>query len=108
MPQACFPLEGRCHRADALPRLSSSPSQVIVVMDHTDKNGRSKILQNCSLPLTGVRCVSKIITDLCVFEVDRKAGGLTLTELAEGVQVEDVRSKTDATFAVASKIGSYR
>jgi len=78
-----------------------------VVTDHTDKNGRSKILQQCTLPLTGVRVASKIITDLCVFEVDRKRGGLTLTELARGVTVEDVRSKTDATFALADKIGTY-
>ena len=79
-----------------------------MVTDHSDKNGNSKILQKCSLPLTGVRCVSKIITDLCVFEVNRKNGGITLTELAEGVSVEDVRSKTDATFEVAKKVGSYR
>lgn len=80
-------------------------SQVIVVTDHVDKKGKPKILSQCSLPLTGVRCVSRIITDLCVFDVDRQAGGLTLVELAEGVTVDMVKEKTGADFSVADKIG---
>ncbi|KAJ9092765.1 hypothetical protein QFC19_008620 [Naganishia cerealis] len=89
--------------------LVSNPDEtkVIVVTDHVDKNGRPKVLEECSLPATGVRCVSRIITDLCVFDVNRQEGGLTLVELAEGVTVEDVKAKTAATFAVAEHLGSW-
>lgn len=57
--------------------LISNPDQtkIVVTTDHVDKNGRSKVVGQCSLPLTGARCVSTIITDLCVFEVDRREGG---------------------------------
>ncbi|KAK5075739.1 hypothetical protein LTR70_010014 [Exophiala xenobiotica] len=87
--------------------LVSNPDQtkIVVATDHVDKNGRSKIVQDCALPLTGKSVVSTIITDLCVFQVDRKKGGLTLTELAEGVTLEEVQSKTDAKFAVAPELG---
>lgn len=81
--------------------------QVIVVTDHMDKNGKSKVLETCSLPVTGVKCVSRIITDLCVFDVDRERGGLTLVELAEGVTVDDVKTNTKATFTVADQLGSW-
>ena len=82
--------------------LVSNPNQtkIVVTTDHVDKYGKSKIVENCTLPLTGARVVSTIITDLCVFEVDRVKGTLTLTELAPRVSVEDVRAKTDASFAV--------
>jgi 3-oxoacid CoA-transferase len=87
--------------------LVSNPeaTKVVVATEHVAKDGSSKIVQECGLPLTGARCVSTIITDLCVFEVDREKGGLTLTEMARGVSVEDVRAKTDATFEVAEKMG---
>ncbi|KAG9913318.1 3-oxoacid CoA-transferase, partial [Aureobasidium melanogenum] len=86
--------------------LVSNPEQtkIVCLTDHVDKYGKSKIVQECSLPLTGARVVSTIITDLCVFQVDRKNGGLTLTELAEGVTVEDIKAKTDASFTVAKDI----
>lgn len=86
--------------------LVSNPDQtkIVVATDHTDKNGRSKIVEDCALPLTGKGVVSTIITDLCVFQVDRRKGGLTLTELAEGVTVDDVKAKTDAKFAVAPDV----
>ncbi|PWZ01892.1 putative succinyl-CoA:3-ketoacid-coenzyme A transferase mitochondrial precursor [Testicularia cyperi] len=90
--------------------LVSNPNatKVVVVTDHVDKNGRSKIVQDCKLPLTGSRCVSVIITDLCVFEVDRTSpeGGLTLIELQEGVTLDEVKQKTDATFKVAAGISA--
>lgn len=87
--------------------LISNPDQtkIVVTTDHVDKNGRSKIVEQCSLPLTGARCVSTIITDLCVFEVDRQKGTLTLTELADGVTEDEIRKKTDASFAVAENLG---
>jgi len=82
--------------------LVSNPDRtaVIVVTDHTDKAGNPKILDECTLPLTGARCVSKIITDLCVFDVDRVGGRLTLLELADGVTIEEVRKKTACEFDV--------
>ncbi|KJK76954.1 Succinyl-CoA:3-ketoacid-coenzyme A transferase [Metarhizium anisopliae BRIP 53293] len=79
-------------------------TKIVVATEHVAKNGTSKIVQRCDLPLTGARVVSTIITDLCVFQVDRDNGGLTLTELAPGVDIEEVRSKTDATFAVAESV----
>ncbi|PTB63492.1 3-oxoacid CoA-transferase [Trichoderma citrinoviride] len=81
-------------------------TKVIVATEHLCKDGSSKIVKQCSLPLTGARCVSTIITDLCVFQVDREKGTLTLTELAPGVTVEEVKSKTDAPFDVADVITS--
>ncbi|GKT65440.1 coenzyme A transferase [Colletotrichum tofieldiae] len=86
--------------------LVSNPdnTKIVVATEHVAKDGSSKIVQDCSLPLTGARVVSTIITDLCVFEVDRKNGGLTLTEVAPGVDVEEVRAKTDATFEVAKDL----
>jgi 3-oxoacid CoA-transferase len=79
-------------------------TKVVVATEHVAKDGSSKIVQDCALPLTGAKCVSTIITDMCVFNVDRKRGGLTLVEVAPGVSVEDVRSKTDAKFEVANDL----
>ncbi|GAA5888629.1 hypothetical protein JCM16303_005293 [Sporobolomyces ruberrimus] len=80
--------------------LVSNPDQtkIVVVMDHVAKGGKHKILDECSLPVTGVNCVSTIITDLCVFQVDRPAKKLILTELAAGVTEEDVRKATGAKY----------
>ncbi|KAH6889834.1 hypothetical protein B0T10DRAFT_513032 [Thelonectria olida] len=75
-------------------------TKIVVATEHVAKDGSSKIVQNCSLPLTGARVVSTIITELCVFEVNRQEGTLRLTELAPGVTVDEVRSKTDAEFTV--------
>lgn len=80
-------------------------TKIVVATEHVAKDGSSKIVQDCSLPLTGARVVSTIITDLCVFQVDREGGGgLTLTETAPGVSVEEVRSKTDAKFEVSADL----
>jgi len=70
------------------------------------KYGSPKIVEKCSLPLTGARVVSTIITDLCVFEVDRENGVLELTELAPGVDVEEVKRKTGAKFTIADDVKS--
>ena len=78
----------------------------MVATDHVAKDGSAKIVEVCDLPLTGARCVSTIITDLCVFQVDRENGGLTLTELADGVTEDEVREKTGAKFQVAENIGN--
>lgn len=85
--------------------LVSNPTntKVVVTMEHTDKKGNPKIVKQCDFPLTGKTCVSRIITDLCVFDVDF-ASGLTLVELAEGVTVDDVKAKTEAPFNVADDV----
>ncbi|KAM0789168.1 hypothetical protein ACM66B_000016 [Microbotryomycetes sp. NB124-2] len=86
--------------------LVSNPDQtkIIVVMDHVAKGGKHKILETCNLPLTGVNCVSQIITDLCVFDIDRKSRKMTLTELQPGVTVEDVKKATGAPFEVSPNL----
>eukprot|EP01125_Pyxidicula_operculata_P022920 TRINITY_DN9685_c0_g1_i1.p2 TRINITY_DN9685_c0_g1~~TRINITY_DN9685_c0_g1_i1.p2 ORF type:complete len:502 (-),score=159.95 TRINITY_DN9685_c0_g1_i1:2109-3614(-) len=83
--------------------LVSSGSRVVVTMEHTAKGGL-KILDKCTLPLTGTRVVDTIITELAVFQVDRKNGGLTLIEIADGVTVDEVKSKTGCPFNVASNL----
>merc|ERR1711977_484261 len=80
---------------------NSDNTRVIVLTEHVDKTGKPKVVQNTELPLTGVRCVSMIITDLAVFNVDREKGGLTLIELQPGVTLEEVKAKTGADFKVA-------
>ena len=79
--------------------LVAGVKRVIVVMEHANKAGQSKILKSCSLPLTGSACIDMIITDLAVFEVDRKKGGLTLIELAPGISAGVVKAKTDAAYS---------
>jgi len=76
--------------------------RVVVLMEHT-AGGKPKLLKECSLPLTGAGVVSMVITELGVFEVGPQGNkvGLTLTELAPDVTVEEIRAKTDADFAVA-------
>ena len=85
--------------------LVSNPAatKVVVTMEHTDKNGAPKILKQCEFPLTGKACVSRIITELCVFDVDF-TDGLTLVELADGVTVEEIRANTEAPFRLAHEI----
>jgi 3-oxoacid CoA-transferase subunit B len=82
--------------------LVAGVKRVIAVMEHANKAGKSKILKACTLPLTGSRCIDMVITDLCVFDVDRKKGGLTLKELAPGVGLDEVIAKTEAHFSRGS------
>jgi 3-oxoacid CoA-transferase subunit B len=83
--------------------LVAGVKRVVVVMEHTNKAGESKILKECSLPLTGKEVVDLVITDLCVFEVER-GKGMTLVELAPGVTEAEVRSKTEADFRVSDML----
>lgn len=75
--------------------------EVVVLMEHSSR-GETKVVKECTLPLTGTGVVSLIITDLCVFEVGNK--GLLLTELAPDVSVDDIRSNTEASFAIHPNI----
>ena len=85
--------------------LVSSGCRVVVTMEHTAKGGASKVKKECSLPLTGRGVVDLIITELCVFDCDKKGGsGLTLKELAPGVTLEDVQKATACPFKVAENV----
>ncbi len=80
--------------------------RVVVLMEHT-AGGKPKLLKECNLPLTGAGVVSMVITDLGVFQVGQQGNkvGLTLTELAPDVTLDEIRSKTEAEFAVAPGVG---
>ncbi|GAA4257423.1 CoA transferase subunit B [Azospirillum formosense] len=80
--------------------LVAGVKRVVVVMDHTAKDGERKLLKRCTLPLTGAGVVDMVVTDLAVFTIDKHNGGLTLIELAPGVTVIEVREKTEADFGV--------
>jgi len=76
--------------------------KVIVAMEHCAKDGSAKFLKSCTLPLTAVKCVSVLVTELAVFTFDE--GGPVLRELAPGVELEAVRQGTEAEFKVADKL----
>ncbi|MEJ1221560.1 CoA transferase subunit B [Sediminicola sp. 1XM1-17] len=82
--------------------LVASAENIIVAMMHTNKAGESKLLKRCSLPLTGVGCVKKIVTNLAVLEVTPK--GFKLLETAPGISVEDVKKATEGTLIVDGNI----
>ena len=76
--------------------LVAGVGRVVVVADHANKRGESKVLKQCTLPLTGLGVIDRIITDLCVMDVVE--GGLKIVELAPGVTLDEVKSKTEATL----------
>jgi 3-oxoacid CoA-transferase subunit B len=86
--------------------LVASARNIIVAMQHTNPKGESKLLPFCTLPLTGVRCVKKIVTDLAVLEVTGE--GFRLLERAPGVSVEEIRSKTTGRLIVPGEVTEMR
>jgi 3-oxoacid CoA-transferase subunit B len=81
--------------------LVAGVKRVVVVMEHTAK-GQSKLLHHCTLPLTGTAVVDMVITDLAIFQIDKVGGtGMTLTELADGVTLDEIKEKTEATYKIA-------
>ena len=82
--------------------LVASAENIIVAMMHTNKAGESKLLKRCSLPLTGVGCVKKIVTNLAVLEVTPK--GFKLLETAPGITVEDVKKATEGTLIIEGDV----
>jgi len=81
--------------------LVAGVKRVVVVMEHNSKDGEKKLLKRCDLPLTGAGVVDMVITDLAVFTIDRKGGGMTLIERAPGVSLEELKEKTGADYKVA-------
>lgn len=78
--------------------LVASAKNIIVAMQHTSPSGQSKLLKECTLPLTGVACVKKIVTNLAVLEVT--SGGFRLLERAPGVSIDEIRNATEGTLIV--------
>ncbi len=82
--------------------LVASAENIIVAMMHTDKEGNSKLLPDCTLPLTGVKCVKKIVTNIAVIDV--KNGAFHLVERAPGVSVEEIKKATAGTLIINGEI----
>ena len=82
--------------------LVAGADNIIVAMMHTNKAGESKLLKQCTLPLTGLGCVKKVVTELAVMEI--VAGGFKLVERAPGISVEEIQSKTEGTLIVDGEI----
>lgn len=86
--------------------LVASAENIIVAMMHTNKAGESKLLPECSLPLTGVRCVKKVVTDLAVMDITDQ--GFRLLERAPGVSVEEIKAKTAGRLIIEGDVPEVR
>lgn len=82
--------------------LVAGAENIIVAMTHANKHGQSKILKECTLPLTGVKCVKKVVTDLAVMEL--KDGKFHLIKRAPGVSIEEIQSKTEADLIIDNNV----
>jgi 3-oxoacid CoA-transferase subunit B len=85
--------------------LVAGVKKVIVTMEHVSKDGQSKLLDKCTLPLTGKRVVDMVISEFGVFSIDKHGtGGVTLIQLADGVTVDEVKAKTKAKLSISSAL----
>ncbi|RMH47748.1 MAG: CoA transferase subunit B [Gammaproteobacteria bacterium] len=82
--------------------LVAGAENIIVTMMHANKHGQSKILKKCTLPLTGVNCIKKVVTDLAVLEI--KDGKFHLLERAPGVSVEEIKAKTEGDLVIPDSV----
>lgn len=82
--------------------LVASAKNIIVAMQHTNREGESKLLESCTLPITGLKCVKKVVTELGVFDITER--GFELREIAPGVSLEEVRSKTEGRLIIEGDI----
>ena len=82
--------------------LVNGAKRVVVIMEHVNKHGESKIKKECTLPLTGKQVVHRLITDLAVFDFTPE--GMVLVETQEGVTVEEITQKTEAAFKVGIEL----
>ena len=84
--------------------LVAGVKRVVVTMEHISKNGTSKIVPACTLPLTGKRCVDMVITELCVLEMDANRRRFVLKEVAPGTTVDEVKAKTAAQIVIPDSV----
>ncbi len=82
--------------------LVAAAKNIIVAMQHTNRSGESKLLSKCTLPLTGVNCITKVVTDLGVFEINEN--GFLCTEYAPGVTVDEIKEKTAGRLVIADDV----
>ena len=82
--------------------LVASAKNIIVAMQHTNREGESKLLKSCTLPITGLKCVKKVVTELGVFDITDR--GFELREIAPGVTVDEIRSKTEGRLVIEGDI----
>lgn len=86
--------------------LVASAKKVVIAMEHATKTSEPKILKKCTLPLTGIKVVNLIVTDLCVIEVTKN--GLLLTEIAPNETIDNIKAKTEASFIVSKNLKEIR
>jgi len=84
--------------------LVAGVQKVVVMMEHNAKNGAPKLIPQCTLPLTGRRCINMVITDLCVLQMDEDRQRFVLIEVAPDVTVEDIKAKTTAELIIPSQV----
>ena len=78
--------------------LVANVKRVVILMEHTAKDGSPKLLKECIFPLTGRKCINRVITELAIMDIDKQ--GMHLIEMAPNVTLDEVKSKTEAEFSV--------
>lgn len=84
--------------------LVASAKNIIVAMQQTNREGESKLLSECSLPLTGRKCISKIVTEMGVYEIDQENGGFILLERASGVSIDEIKAATAGKLIIKGEV----